>query len=191
MRSLGPDELLRLLLKGGISTSGAITEVSGRGIGLDVVREAAERLGGTVAVETEAGKGTVMEVIVPVSLSSLNALMVEASGVSAAIPLDAVLGTLRVDAKDVARIAEGQSIVYEGRVIPFMPLHRPLARNGRVGHTARKGSAVVIHSPVGTAAVAVDKLLGTGTVVLRPLPASRLPIRLWPACVWMHRATRR
>ena len=167
---LGPDELLRLLLKGGISTSESVTEVSGRGIGLDVVREAAERLGGDVAVMTETGKGTVMEVIVPVSLSSLEALIVEASGVSASIPLDGVLGTLRVGSKDVTRLAEGENIIYEGRMIPFIPLHRLLGQKGRGVHTASVQSAVVIHSRIGMAAVAVDKLIGTGTVVLRSLP---------------------
>lgn len=56
--AMGSEDLLRLLLAGGISTSGTVTEVSGRGIGLDVVREAVERLGGEVAVRTETGKGT-------------------------------------------------------------------------------------------------------------------------------------
>ena len=167
---LGPDELLRLLLKGGISTSGSVTEVSGRGIGLDVVREAAERLGGSVSVESEAGKGTVMEVVVPVSLSSIEALIVEASGVSAAIPLDGVLRTLRVGPDEVSRMAEGENILYEGKMIPFISLHRSLAPKGRGGQAAGIRSAVVIDSRIGIAAVAVDKLLGTGTVVLRPLP---------------------
>ena len=112
-----------------------------------------------------------MEIIVPVSLSSLNALIVEASGVSAAIPLDSVLCTLRVDPGDVAHAAEGERIVYEGGVIPFMQLHRQLGRDGRGAHVVRKSSAVVIHSPLGTAAVAVDKLVGINTVVLRPLPS--------------------
>ena len=167
---LGPDELFRLLLKGGLSTSGSVTEVSGRGIGLDVVREAAERLGGDVMVKTEPGKSTVMEVTVPVSLSSMEALIVEAAGVSAAIPLDGVLGTLRVFSNDVTRVAEGENILYEGRMIPFIPLHRQLAPGGRETNAASVRSAVVIHSRSGMAALAVDKLHGTGTVVLRSLP---------------------
>ena len=73
-RTMQPDELLRLLLKGGMSTSGAVTDVSGRGIGLDVVREAAERLGGEATVRTDAGKGTTVELVVPLSITSLHAL---------------------------------------------------------------------------------------------------------------------
>ena len=76
-RTMERDELLRLLLKGGISTSGTVTDVSGRGIGLDVVREAAERLGGEATVRTDAGKGTTIELVVPLSIASFHALVVE------------------------------------------------------------------------------------------------------------------
>ena len=81
-----PDELLRMLLKGGMSTSGAVTDVSGRGIGLDVVREAAERLGGEATARTEAGKGTTIELVVPLSVASFRALVVEVAEETAAIP---------------------------------------------------------------------------------------------------------
>ena len=79
-RELDAEELVRLLLRGGISTSTTVTEVSGRGIGLDVVREAVERLGGEVVVRDQPGRGTTIELVVPLSLASVEALIVEAEG---------------------------------------------------------------------------------------------------------------
>ncbi len=64
-KNLGAQDLMRLLLRGGISTSDAVTEVSGRGVGLDVMREVAEQLGGEVAVLTEAGQGTTVDLVIP------------------------------------------------------------------------------------------------------------------------------
>jgi two-component system, chemotaxis family, sensor kinase CheA len=168
---LGPEELLRMLLQGGISTSRTITEVSGRGIGLDVVREAASRLGGDVHVRTEAGTGTSFEIVVPVSLASLDALRVEADLQTAIIPLDAIRRTLRIRPEDIARTAAGESIVVDGSSIPFAPLARSLRiAPQRNASSPRAWSAVVVESGGAMAALGVDRLCGTENVVLRPLP---------------------
>jgi two-component system chemotaxis sensor kinase CheA len=163
-------DLLKLLLRGGLTTSGAVTEVAGRGIGLDVVREVAAQLGGEVTLTTDAGRGTTFELAVPLSLSSLDALLVEVDGISAAIPLDSVRRTVRLVAADIARTATGESVVHEGRVIPFIPLARPLGRRRPEPKSAAR-SAVVVAAAEHLAALAVDRLLGTANVVVRPLPA--------------------
>jgi two-component system chemotaxis sensor kinase CheA len=164
--------LLQLLFKGGVTTSGAVTEISGRGIGLDVVRDAAAQLGGEVTVSTEAARGTTFELTVPLSLSSLEALLVEVDGISAAIPLDAVRRTVRITPGDVARTADGETVVHDGQVIPFVPLRRSL-RGQSASAPARNGggrSAIVLRGATASAAVGVDRLLGTASLVLRPLP---------------------
>lgn len=163
-------ELFRLLLKGGISTSGVVSEVSGRGVGLDIVREAAERLGGDVRVDTRAGEGTMVEVVVPASLSALDALIVEASGILAAIPLEAVRRTLRLAPADLARAADGATIVDGGESIPFIALEQTLARGRREPRRPKPWSTVVVHHGAALAAVGVDRLLGVANVVVRPLP---------------------
>ena len=169
-RPLGTDDLLRLLLRGGFTTSASVTEVSGRGVGLDVVRESAERLSGEVLVRTKAGAGTTVELIVPVSVSSLLGLVVEAGGVVATIPLGAVVQTLRVRASDVARTAAGETVVHDGVAVPFLPLSRALSSRRAPARGERAWSAVVVRGTGGVAVVGVDRLLGTGNVVLRPLP---------------------
>jgi len=169
-RKLGADELLRLLLRGGISTSGAVTEVSGRGIGLDVVREAAEGLGGEATVRSEAARGTTVSIEVPLSLASLRAVLVEAAGVGAAIPLDAVRRTLRLLPGDISGAEQGNSVVVDGKAIPFLPLPRALGGRGTTLRRERPWTAVVVEGEAGWAAIGVDRLRGIGSVVLRPLP---------------------
>ena len=168
---LDPDRLLRLLLDGGISTSRAVTDVSGRGVGLDVVREVMSRLGGKVTIGTRPGEGTTLELVVPVSLSSLDALIVEASGARVAIPVDAVRRTLRVGADDIARSGDGDSIVHEGQLVPFLPLARVLGGESRADRGRSAWSAVVLAGGSGLAALGVERLLGRARVLVRPLPA--------------------
>jgi len=162
--------LLRLLLRGGISTSGAVTEMAGRGIGMDLAREAAERLGGELSVRTEAGKGTAVDLVVPLSVASLDAVLVEAAGTAAAIPLDTVRRTLRVSAADIVKSAQGRSIVHDGKMIPFLPLARVLRQGNAAASGERSWSAVIVQGRKEAAAVGVDRLLGTTNIVFRPLP---------------------
>ncbi|MEI9985905.1 MAG: response regulator [Aliidongia sp.] len=167
-RNLGAEELVRLLLRGGISTSRTVTDVSGRGIGLDVVREAADRLGGEIAVRTEPGRGTVLELVVPNSLAAIEALLVTVEEQPFAIPLDAVRSTLRLAGPEIARIGDGSSVAYGGEAVAFMPLARALG--GRGWPAARSWTAVVVAGAAGLAAIGVDRLLGTARIVTRPLP---------------------
>jgi two-component system chemotaxis sensor kinase CheA len=147
----------------------SVTEVSGRGIGLDVMREVAEQLKGEVTVLTEAGKGTTFNLAVPVSLASLEALIVESGGVAATIPFDAVRQTLRVAPAQVSRTARGESIVYEGIAIPFCGLLRALQTRAADTRARRVWSTVVVEGSGGLAAIGVDRLLGVTRIILRPL----------------------
>jgi two-component system chemotaxis sensor kinase CheA len=168
--SLSTEELLQQLLGGGISTSAAVTQIAGRGIGLDVVREAAERLRGEVSIRTDKGLGTTLEIVVPVSLAAVDALIVEAGGRTLAIPLDAVKRTLRVAADDLVQSAQGASILFDGSVIPFAPLERALHRVTERRDVARPWSAVVIEGANARVAVGVERLCGAQNLILRPLP---------------------
>lgn len=169
-KSLPAEKILALLRAGGLTTSSNITELSGRGIGLDVVRATAARLKGEVSIRSEPGRGATVEVQVPISLASLQALVVEAAGERAAIPLDAVRQTLRVQASEVTRSAESDSILQEGTVIPFLPLDRALGHSGAAVRNRSAWSAVVVQAEGRRVAVGVDRLLGTSNIVMRALP---------------------
>ncbi len=168
--SLGLEEAVKIIMKGGVTTNWAVDEVSGRGIGLDVVRATAVQLKGEVTVHSEAGKGTTLEICVPVSLSSLAALEVDAGGIVAALPLDSVRQTLRLADHDIAHSAQKDSIVYEGKVIPFLSLPRALRKKDADEQKRRFWSVIVLEGRSGVAAIGVDRLLGTANVVVRPLP---------------------
>src|ERR1700730_2692508 len=169
-KALSAEDLVRMLLRGGISTSKTVTDVSGRGIGLDVVREAVERLGGEVVFRTDPGVGTTFELVIPPSLASMEALMVEAgeAGIATAIPLDAVRSTVRIAANEISRAATGASILYQHMAIAFIPLSTAL--DGARWSADRIWTGVVVAGSGGLAAIGVDRLSGTARIVVRPLP---------------------
>lgn len=170
IEALSNQDLLAILTKGGISTAKTITELSGRGVGLDLVHSSVQQIGGELVAYTEAGKGTIMELQVPMSLASLQALIVESSGQVLAIPLDAVQGTLRLAGGDIVHAEQGRLILHREELIPLvslslerMPAARPAAPS--------IFSVVIVNTASGAIAVAVDKLRGTESIVLRALPA--------------------
>jgi two-component system, chemotaxis family, sensor kinase CheA len=165
---LAMGELAELLLRGGISTSRTVTEIAGRGVGLDVVRAAVERLGGAVDLKTKPGEGTTFEVAVPLSLASIEALIVEAAGSSVAIPFDAVRTTTLLDGSAVSHAAGEATVIYDSQAVPFLWLPRPLG--GAKQPPGRRYPGVVITSATGFAAMGVDRLLGVERVVVRSLP---------------------
>jgi two-component system, chemotaxis family, sensor kinase CheA len=174
--ALDRDALVTRLLQGGITTAASVTGLAGRGVGLDVVREALLRLRGEVTARPMAGGGTSFELVVPLSRASLDVLVVEVGGQTAAIPLDAVRGTLRIDVADIVRSSDRDAISHRGELVGLVPL---VLDAGRSGMTRRSGAAaaaavtaVVVAAAGSTAALAVDRLRGIETVVLQPLPAA-------------------
>jgi two-component system chemotaxis sensor kinase CheA len=170
-QTLDAEGLLRLLLKGGISTAATVTDVSGRGVGLDVVREAAERLGGEVSMRTGAGTGTTVELLIPFSIASFRALVVEVGGVGAAVPLDSIRRTLRVTPEEIVQTARGESVLHGGSSIPFASLGRVVRPAEPQARMTGPSSAFVVEADDGAAAFAVDRIFGAATVVMRPLPS--------------------
>jgi two-component system, chemotaxis family, sensor kinase CheA len=166
--ALSTDEATRLILRQGLTTQRTVTQVSGRGVGMDVVRSAALRLKGEVVIRSEPGRGTTMEVVVPLSVSSTLALAVDAAGMNVLLPLDAIQRTLRIVEQDIARTAEGDSVLSEGQVLPFVPLAQALGRNE--GRRPTAWSAVVVQAGARAVAVGVDRLMASSQIVVRPLP---------------------
>ncbi|GJJ03219.1 hybrid sensor histidine kinase/response regulator [Duganella rhizosphaerae] len=171
-----PDDnagLLARLMQGGVSTSRVVTELSGRGIGMDVVRAAMGKLGGKAQAASGAD-GAAFELCVPLTLAALDVLLVEADGQSMALPLDAVHGALRVPVDQVVHTVDGGAIVYEGQLLPLLPLALgAAARQGQQGRhlwSPRAMTAVVIRSQGELLALATSRLGGVDSVVLRALP---------------------
>jgi two-component system chemotaxis sensor kinase CheA len=168
--ALDAEALVGLLLKGGISTASSVTAVAGRGVGLDLVRETTERLGGKVLVRSEPARGTEFELAVPATLAALDTLTVESGGHAVSLPLDAVRQTFRITPRDIVRSADGERLHVENELVPFVPLSLLLDFERAGEREGTPAAAVVIDGHAGRAALGVDRLLGTETTVARALP---------------------
>ncbi len=166
-RSLQLKETIELLYRGGLSTSRSVSPVSGRGVGLDAIRAAVEHVKGELEVKSGPG-GTTISMIVPISLSSLPALSVEASGSTVLIPLDAVRHALLVREEDVTRSPEGARTRVGGEIVPLISLSRALGRAAAAPSAVH--TAVVIESGGRRAALEVDRLGAIENVLVRSLP---------------------
>lgn len=167
---LPADEALSLIFRPGVSTSAAITAISGRGVGLDVVRETATRLKGSARAWTEWGGGTTVEIVVPVSVSLISALRLEDAGREVLIPLDSVRGVLRLAEGVIVRGLERDAIVHEDQLVPFAPLAVLLGARRSAGWPLR--AAVVVEVDGARVALGVEGLLGATDVIVKPLPGA-------------------
>jgi two-component system, chemotaxis family, sensor kinase CheA len=160
--AMAEQEVMTLVLRGGISTAGTVTELAGRGVGLDVVRDAAERLGGEVSIASDPGRGTTVELTVPLSLLAVECLIVEAGATTVAVPLDAVRQCLRLDEAE----ATATTVRYDAHTVAYLPLAAVL------GSLPDRPPlvAMIVSAPAGTAAIGVDRVADTATVVVRAVP---------------------
>ena len=117
-----PEQLLDLIFQPGFSTRSSTTDVSGRGVGMDVVKSVVERLGGTVRVQSEIDKGTSITLNMPLSLALLRVVLIEAGEELFALPTAAVRRILQVGAGDIGQLQQGSVAEVDGENIPLTPL---------------------------------------------------------------------
>jgi two-component system, chemotaxis family, sensor kinase CheA len=166
------DGVTRLIFAAGFSTAPMITEVSGRGIGLDVVKTQVEQCRGTVGVASEPGRGTRFTLTLPLTLSTIRALLIENGGQPFAIPSASIERLVRVDASAI-RTIEGREVVLLGQSpIPIGSLTTlfAMAPRPQTG-IGKRLSAAVLSAEGRLAVVLVDELVGEQEVVLKPLGA--------------------
>jgi two-component system, chemotaxis family, sensor kinase CheA len=170
LAGLDAEGLARLLLRGGISTASSVTGVSGRGIGLDLIRETAENLAGSVTLESRPGRGATISIIVPVSLSALSALLVDVAGRVVGVPLSSVRGTARQLPDEITHTADGDTVLVDGKVVPYASLARLLGGESSDAQIGVGGSSVLVEAEDGVVALGVERLLGIESIVTRGLP---------------------
>ena len=123
VESLEDNDVLDLLFKTGFSSTEEVTGVSGRGVGLDVVKTSVKEMGGTVEVSTQKGKGTHFTLKLPLTTTIIQTLMIGVGPNVFAIPSDIVLETLEVKPEDIKEVGNDQVLVLREEVIPFVNLH--------------------------------------------------------------------
>jgi len=160
------DTLLRLIFEPGFSTSERVTAVSGRGVGLDVVRRNVEALHGSVSVESAEGRGTTFTLRLPLTLAIVQGFRVGVGEETYILPLDSVVECLDLPAESREPRAAAGVLGLRGQPLPFLRLRRHLGVSG--DPPGREAVVVVRHGGV-TAGLAVDQLLGESQTVIKPL----------------------
>ena len=163
---------LDLIFSPGVTTSAMVNEVAGRGIGLDVVREVANRIKGRVAVTTELGQGTSVAIEVPLSLSSVRAVLLGGRDLLMWVPLEAVNCALRLERDAIVSLAGRESLIFDGRAIPFIRLAEAMRRPLHPGGESVPRLAAVVRAGTELLAVGVDRAIRTNEVIVHPLPAA-------------------
>jgi two-component system chemotaxis sensor kinase CheA len=172
---LSDDELLRLVLAPGFSTATELTEVSGRGVGMDVVARNVAALKGTVSIRSTEGRGSVVTLRVPLTLAIIDGFAVEVATETYVIPMESVRECVGLAARsgDDASGARGGVVNLRGEALPYVRLSSIFGASGAAGGANRV--VVVEHGGV-RAGLLVDALLGETQAVIRPLGSGLGPI---------------
>lgn len=163
-------ELYRLILQPGFSTADKVTQISGRGVGMDVVHSEILQLGGSLNVNSEDGQGTTMTVRLPFTLSSNQALMVKVKGEPYAIPLSNITTVARVKADELLEIYQSKKDTFEhlGEEFELRYLGQILERNSEIVPPVDEYVPVlIIHGEGKPIAVHVDELLGSREIIVK------------------------
>ncbi len=163
---LSDREILDFIFVPGFSTKAAVSEISGRGVGMDVVKERLSSLGGFVEVETERGKGTSFVLTVPITLAILKALMVRVGPERFAIPLTSMSESLLIEHKEVQTIEGKEVYNLRGEMLPMVSIAKMFGLEGGVSDSSY---AVVVGYGERRLGLFVDELIGQHEVVIKSL----------------------
>jgi len=166
---LSDAQVFRFIFEPGFSTARAVTSVSGRGVGLDVVRSNIEKIGGTVELSSAQGKGTTFRIKIPLTLAILSALIVGTAGQSFAIPQIGVVEVVRVTADDAHLVENVNGTLFYRLRETLLPLVRLTSVLGLPTGTREYGSVVVCQVGAQRFGLAVDEILDTHEIVVKPI----------------------
>ena len=168
--SLSDQEIIQLIVLPGFSTAAEVTQVSGRGVGMDVVHSAVRRLGGSITVESEPGQGTAFVVVLPLSLSITQAIFVRCGSQEFAVSLNVIQNVMKVDREELESMSSEGEAVFEqdGREYPLMDLSKRLHITDDLDNEERV-PILIVRMGASEVAVKVGKLMGTQEVVVKPL----------------------
>ena len=158
---------VELLFSPGFSMAEQASDISGRGVGMDVVRTKIRELGGEVVMDSEPGRGTTAQIRLPLTLAIVAALQIDVAGAPFALPLDRVERTLRLTPSLVRSVAGRRMLVLEDGVLPLIEGARTFGRASESEHEL----VVIIRGADRRIGLAVDELVGQRELVTRPLPS--------------------
>ena len=164
--ALTEKEMAELVLLPGLSTAETITEFSGRGVGMDVVKKSIESFGGSIGITTKANEGTVITLAIPMSLAVTSLLHIEMNSIHYGIPMDSVSETVKIEHSEIEYLHNEPFVYIRGDVIPLLFIKSMLNEEDMEGKTL---SIVVLNIKDNLLAVVVNDFLGQLDVVQKPL----------------------
>jgi two-component system chemotaxis sensor kinase CheA len=164
--ALGRD-LMNLLFRPGFSTKSEVTDISGRGVGLDVVRRNVEELGGTVMVNTSLGAGTTFSLWLPFTLAIIDAMLVGIGGQTYAVPMSTIVESHRYEQSEIKTIRNREVVQLRGEVLPLIGMHVFFGLESTP--RAVSISTLIVMSRDRRAALEVDELIGHQQIVVKSL----------------------
>lgn len=168
--ALSDEEAVRLVFAAGFSTAEQISDLSGRGVGMDVVRSAIEKVGGRVDLKSRLGAGTTVQVTLPLSMAVTRIMTIECAGHLFGIPMNAVVESVRIPPEAVKRIRGCEAFVLRDRIIPLLRLTELLD----VGDSAEKPPqedlpVLVLRAGHSTVGLVIDSFRERMEAIVRPL----------------------
>ena len=170
-QALDKKEVCNLILKPGFSTASQLTEISGRGVGMDVVNTSIRELGGVVGISSEEGVGTTIDISLPSDMSILDSLVIESFGTKYVVPIGSVSEIIDIKDFDIRSSAGvGEMICKEKKVIPIKPMSEFLVHQ-KPANAATEGARVglLLDGKGRQFVMKVDRLCGTQSTIIMPL----------------------
>lgn len=168
--TLSDADAVQLIFLPGFSTAEKISDLSGRGVGMDVVRSAVERINGAVELSSVHGRGTTLRLSLPLSMAVTNVMIIESAGRRFGVPMDLIVETVRVHAEDIHHFKQARTTVLRGRIVPLRALNELLALDAEPLANGDGELAVLVvrlgNDPVG---LLVDQFHGASDIILKPM----------------------
>jgi two-component system chemotaxis sensor kinase CheA len=170
LERLTDQEAVNLVFAAGFSTVDVVSDLSGRGVGMDVVRSAVERVNGTVTLQSTAGQGTRLQLSLPLSMAVTNVMIIESNGQIFGVPMDMVVETVRIPRSTIHAIKNHQTAVLRGRIVPLRSLNELLATNKpQVSNEEDELATLVIRMQGEHVGIVVDDFREVVDIILKPM----------------------
>ncbi|CAB3697246.1 chemotaxis protein CheA [Trinickia soli] len=175
--SMSDEEVWNLIFMPGFSTAEQVTDVSGRGVGMDVVKRNIQSMGGHVEITSHAGKGTTTRIVLPLTLAILDGMSVKVGNEIFILPLNFVMESLQPVAEDIYTVAGGERVVrVRGEYLPLVALHEVFSVEGARTEPTQ-GIVTIMQTEGRRFAMLIDELVGQQQVVVKNLETNYRKVR--------------
>lgn len=169
LAALTDEQVVELIFAPGFSTTSEISDISGRGIGMDVVRSTVERIGGRVSLQSRTGIGTTVQIDLPTTIAMSRIMVVEAGGQLFGISMDAVSETVRITPDRISQVKNNNGFLFRDRVVPIVALAELMKLPAQTKDATAAKLLLVMEASGRTAALEIDAIHDRLDVVLKPM----------------------